>query len=158
MTTVLKSGSLNLLEPSGPVQACNRIALPLNALKDWFMVELDTFHKLCSLHRSQLCVGVKEEWLTDLQKGRNWLNRACGLARYWMFCVDKWIKSSVVMLSASWVVVSLTRWSWARFLPATETLRADSRAVTCYPEDGGLTFGGWVVVVKEWKLTGISIY
>jgi len=27
---VLKSGSLNLLEPSGPVQACNGIALPLN--------------------------------------------------------------------------------------------------------------------------------
>jgi len=26
---VLKSGSLNFLEPSGPVQACNRIALPL---------------------------------------------------------------------------------------------------------------------------------
>jgi hypothetical protein len=25
---VLKSGNLNLLEPSGPVQACNRIALP----------------------------------------------------------------------------------------------------------------------------------
>ena len=27
---VLKSGSLNLLEPSGPVQACNRIALSLH--------------------------------------------------------------------------------------------------------------------------------
>jgi hypothetical protein len=26
---VLKSGSFNLLEPSGPVQACRRIALPL---------------------------------------------------------------------------------------------------------------------------------
>ena len=26
--TVLKSGSLNLLEPSGPIQACNGIALP----------------------------------------------------------------------------------------------------------------------------------
>jgi hypothetical protein len=26
--TVLKSGSLNLLEPSGPVQDCNGIALP----------------------------------------------------------------------------------------------------------------------------------
>jgi len=25
----LKSGSLNLLEPSGPVQACNGIVLPL---------------------------------------------------------------------------------------------------------------------------------
>jgi len=27
--TALKSGSLSLLEPSGPVQACNGIALPL---------------------------------------------------------------------------------------------------------------------------------
>jgi len=26
---ILKSGSLNLLEPSGPAQACNGIALPL---------------------------------------------------------------------------------------------------------------------------------
>jgi len=26
---VLKYGNLNLLEPSGPVQACNGIALPL---------------------------------------------------------------------------------------------------------------------------------
>jgi hypothetical protein len=32
---VLKSGSLNLLEPSGPVKACNGIALPLPyALRD----------------------------------------------------------------------------------------------------------------------------
>ena len=30
---VLKSGSLTLLEPSGPVQACNRIALPFNFSK-----------------------------------------------------------------------------------------------------------------------------
>jgi hypothetical protein len=29
MPFVLKSGSLNLLEPSGPVKACNGIALPL---------------------------------------------------------------------------------------------------------------------------------
>jgi len=28
MPNVLKSGSLNLLEPSGPDQACNGIALP----------------------------------------------------------------------------------------------------------------------------------
>jgi hypothetical protein len=32
MLTVLKSGSLNLLEPSGPVQACNGIALPVWSL------------------------------------------------------------------------------------------------------------------------------
>jgi len=30
MPIVLKSGSLNHLEPSGPVQACNGIALPLS--------------------------------------------------------------------------------------------------------------------------------
>jgi hypothetical protein len=29
MLTVMKSVSLDLLEPSGPVQACNGIALPL---------------------------------------------------------------------------------------------------------------------------------
>jgi len=55
-------------------------------------------------------------------------------------------------------VVSLTRGSWTLFPLATETLRADSRAVTCCPEDGSLTFGGWVVVVKELKPTSISIY
>jgi hypothetical protein len=43
----LKSGSLNLLEPSGPVQACNAIAFPLpqnkqrlfpyTALAGWFL-------------------------------------------------------------------------------------------------------------------------
>ena len=32
---VLKSGSLNLLEPSGPVQACNGIAIPL-PLPSWY--------------------------------------------------------------------------------------------------------------------------
>jgi hypothetical protein len=55
-------------------------------------------------------------------------------------------------------VVSLTRGSWALLPPATETLWADSRAVTCCPEDGRLTFEGWVVVVKELKPTAISEY
>jgi hypothetical protein len=35
---VLKSGSLNLLEPSGPVQVCNGIALPLHAYKFFFVL------------------------------------------------------------------------------------------------------------------------
>jgi len=40
---VKKSGSLNLLEPCGPVQGCNGTALPLHILRtryghsDWFM-------------------------------------------------------------------------------------------------------------------------
>ena len=35
VSIVLKSGSLNLLESSGPVQACNGIALPLPYLPHW---------------------------------------------------------------------------------------------------------------------------
>jgi len=49
----------------------------------------------------------------------------------------------------SFYVVSLTKGSWALFHPATETLRTDSRAVPCCPEDGRLTFERWVVVVKQ---------
>ena len=36
MPIVLKSGSLNLLEPSGPVQACNGIALTLRNAVEYF--------------------------------------------------------------------------------------------------------------------------
>jgi hypothetical protein len=35
----LKSGSLNLLEPSGPVQACNGIALPLPFFSELIQAE-----------------------------------------------------------------------------------------------------------------------
>jgi len=38
---VLKSGSLNLLEPSGPVQACNGIALPLHVPCVFFILYCD---------------------------------------------------------------------------------------------------------------------
>ena len=55
-------------------------------------------------------------------------------------------------------VVSLTRGSWALLPRRQRPYGADSRAVTCCPEDGRLTFGGWVVVVKELKPTAISIY
>ena len=36
MPNVLKSGSLSLLETSGPVQACNGIALPFKITVNWF--------------------------------------------------------------------------------------------------------------------------
>ena len=38
MPIVLKSGSLNLLEPSGPVQSCNGVALPLS--KHIYMIDI----------------------------------------------------------------------------------------------------------------------
>jgi len=46
-------------------------------------------------------------------------------------------------------VAFLTRGSWALFRPAIETLQEDSRAVLYCPEDGRLTFEGWVVVVTK---------
>jgi len=47
--TVLKSGSLNLLEPSGPVQACNGIALPFPHL---FYDQQRNYYKIMCLHIS----------------------------------------------------------------------------------------------------------
>ena len=44
MPIVLKSGSLNLLEPSGPVQACNGIALPLQCVP--FLADLRTVSRV----------------------------------------------------------------------------------------------------------------
>ena len=52
----------------------------------------------------------------------------------------------------------MSRGSWALLHPDTQTLQADSRAVTCCPEYGRLKFERSVVVCKEQKLTAISIY
>jgi hypothetical protein len=62
---VLKSGSLNRQEPSGPVQACNGIALPLPLplLKsvDYSIEPLvPTFYRnLVSAYRSEFCGWLK---------------------------------------------------------------------------------------------------
>ena len=53
MPIVLKYGSLNLLEPSGPVQACNTIALPftfetLLAYYYIFLIYLSFFFSKCA--------------------------------------------------------------------------------------------------------------
>ena len=49
---VLKFGNLNLLEPSGPVQACNGIALPLpdRVLRDTFVEVFRIFGKFYLSH------------------------------------------------------------------------------------------------------------
>jgi len=46
-------------------------------------------------------------------------------------------------LKIRYTVVSLTKGSWALFPAVTETIRAHSRAVTCFPEDGRPTKVGW---------------
>jgi len=58
--TVLKSGSLNLLEPSGPVQACNGIALPLPLLQ----VVLPSVELNIGLHHFEnaSCKSCSQPW------------------------------------------------------------------------------------------------
>jgi hypothetical protein len=59
---VLKSGSLNLLEPSGLVQACNGIALPLRSVGWYFRIELLT-------GRISLVIAIGSYWS---QNSSNW--------------------------------------------------------------------------------------
>jgi len=53
---VLKSGSLNFLEPSGPVQACTGIALPL------------TFTFMCGGQIAEVYVGIHTKVATTVKK------------------------------------------------------------------------------------------
>ena len=41
---VMKSGNLNFLEPSGPVQAYNRTALPVYKVKLWALLNMGNGH------------------------------------------------------------------------------------------------------------------
>jgi len=59
--TVLKSGNLNLLEPSGPVQVCNGIALPLSLQSD--------------THTNPLHYTVKSVLNKDLAIREIWIKR-----------------------------------------------------------------------------------
>jgi hypothetical protein len=46
VSIVLKSGSLNFMEPSGPVQACNGTALPSPCTKYWSLCHIFMCNKL----------------------------------------------------------------------------------------------------------------
>ena len=58
MTVVLKSGSLNLLEPSGPVQACNGIALPLPFVRNIYIILCSRLAFERALQLDAQCVGA----------------------------------------------------------------------------------------------------
>ena len=47
---VTKSGSLNFLEPSGPVQACNETALPLSIAQTVYTVCIRMNYKIVPVH------------------------------------------------------------------------------------------------------------
>jgi hypothetical protein len=58
----LKSGSLKLLEPSGPVQACNGIALTFTLKSDFSMVHtLVVLRTVTDENRSQVTEDVNNK-------------------------------------------------------------------------------------------------
>ena len=65
MLIVLKSGSLNFLEPSGPVQACNGIALPffLNVTQDYKRKEFEI--KMTAILNIRKSVSVGRSFVED---------------------------------------------------------------------------------------------
>ena len=69
MPIVLKSGSLNLLEPSGPVQACNGIAFYINPNK---------MHKSQSLFYLTTALRVSGVTITHLQEHKATVTTASG--------------------------------------------------------------------------------
>jgi hypothetical protein len=72
--TVLKCGSLNLLEPSGPVQGCNGIALPLS----WYPNATDKANKnMFQLYQYQ---SAGRQHLSDLFPIKSGLKRGDALS------------------------------------------------------------------------------
>jgi len=55
MCRLLKSGSLDLLEPSGPVQACNGIALPFLHGAIWLINSQYMYHMHYTAYKTQVC-------------------------------------------------------------------------------------------------------
>jgi hypothetical protein len=64
----MKSGSLSLLEPSGPVQACNGIALPLLYIKN---IKI----RICKLRPNKFSPVSPSRYLVDLEHQHRGLSR-----------------------------------------------------------------------------------
>ena len=90
---VLKSGSLNLLEPSGPVQACNGIALPIYIYiyKSSSYLTDNTRH---SLYKDQSVNSVTEMANCSLPWGSQVTSVHC-VGRMQFLCQSKRYKSHV---------------------------------------------------------------
>ena len=76
MLIVLESGNLNLLEPSGPVQACNGIALPLYSMGVNLYINLATPINILNYNIKVLRPLLKEY-----------------LVSYFVYCFDKFMST-----------------------------------------------------------------
>ena len=72
MPIVLKSGNLNVLEPSGPVQACNEIALPFAFACNMYGAEAKFIHNLAGKsERRQLGTSRRRREIPKMGLRRN---------------------------------------------------------------------------------------
>jgi hypothetical protein len=77
---VLKSGSLNLLEPSGPVKVCNGVALPLLLLEIVYavtclVVDSDIYESLNEFSEYLVPICVKYIHKEGYPQNKNWMIR-----------------------------------------------------------------------------------
>jgi len=102
---VLKSGSLNLLEHSGPVQACHGIALPLT-------LPLPSLKLLPKLY-TNICIASKVgkscsyKFTSVLFKSVNsWIK----LRRPWVqtLCIKRWCKNKTVYYCVNFIIFPMT--------------------------------------------------
>jgi hypothetical protein len=111
----MKSGSLNLLEPSGPVQACNGIALPLLHIRIWQQWGVSRFHNR-QLHPShvkylqqimfqKIHQSVYLSQIFKLSQQCSWSRRPSGMQQHitaWL--VPKGMKQPSILTFKHWNV------------------------------------------------------
>jgi len=124
---VTKSGSLNFLEPSGPVQACNGAALPLPsqlrftgiALGDAVPGPYTLRHGLCQLHE---CIAV------ELAFYRLWRNECCWFVTSYMAVMGWAARPGDTFRSAAFHVLRGDRWwGWVVLVGEVGSVTGSSR-------------------------------
>jgi hypothetical protein len=78
---VTKSGNLNFLEPSGPLQACNGTALPLHTYLSSYFTQSQTIANDYTAKPNVVKCGESKE-LQSKYKNTEWCHSRCGLVRF----------------------------------------------------------------------------
>jgi hypothetical protein len=137
---VLKSGSLNLLEPSGPVQACNGIVLP-------FLI-------------SHLIIGLVSGPILSLLECRKIVTSQTRESQGTVMPVmaAQWQLVTICLLHIVFYLCSLSRCLWLR--PALQCYHFGS--YKCLSAVLGLIISviscqNWIIIVSKWHNWMISV-
>jgi len=100
---VMKSGNLNFLEPSGPLQACNGTALPLPLLSILYALEIPQFSKrlyvsIYNLKAWRWLDGSRNMWRVMLEYILRMLWISCCIWILWSFPLVRFLPCSALWL------------------------------------------------------------